>query len=270
MLIYLNHITRYISNTSFCYYCFVKRRYYTSQKLSLNHYDVLRIKSDATAKEIKTAFYSLSKKNHPDVNPDDVDAAKKFSTISNAYDILGDPIKRREYDNELVSKRNNNSAEPYNTYARRARAHRPSTWKSPRTSYDFGKEFQKNEKNFTNSRSTNYGTSSGQYSDLSEEERSNTDGFKEYHWNNYTYDKNWYNMNEESQRQQEKVTHITVSKLISMCIYLTLGIIAFFISSFLCEMHFKQPTEEIYSRFVNNSNRSNRKLSRQLSIKSSV
>ena len=62
-----------------------------------DHYDVLGVRRDATPNEIKTAFRRLARLNHPDVNPGQ-DAEQKFLQILEAYDALGDPERRREFD----------------------------------------------------------------------------------------------------------------------------------------------------------------------------
>ena len=62
-------------------------------------YDVLEIKPDASEDEIKKAYKTLSKKWHPDKNPDNVDeATKKFQSIAEAYAILSDQEKKQRYD----------------------------------------------------------------------------------------------------------------------------------------------------------------------------
>ncbi|KAK8812207.1 hypothetical protein WA158_007441 [Blastocystis sp. Blastoise] len=61
-------------------------------------YDLFDVAPDATPQEIKKAFHKLALKYHPDKNPGDEEAAKKFISFKNAYDILSDPRKRDAYD----------------------------------------------------------------------------------------------------------------------------------------------------------------------------
>src|SRR6202034_3826668 len=60
-----------------------------------DYYKVLGVVSSATDKEITRAYRKLAKQYHPDANPGSED---KFKEISAAYDVLGDPDKRKEYD----------------------------------------------------------------------------------------------------------------------------------------------------------------------------
>ena len=64
-----------------------------------NYYDTLGVNKSASDKEIKSAYKKLSKKYHPDVSTE-TDAETKFKEISEAYSILGDSNKRRQYDND--------------------------------------------------------------------------------------------------------------------------------------------------------------------------
>lgn len=63
-----------------------------------NYYDTLGVSKTASAEEIKSAYRKLAKKYHPDLNPNDEVAASKFKEINEAYEVLGDEQKRKNYD----------------------------------------------------------------------------------------------------------------------------------------------------------------------------
>ena len=63
-----------------------------------DYYSTLGVAKAATEKEIKQAFRKLARKFHPDVNPGDKAAETKFKEINEAYEVLGDPAKRKKYD----------------------------------------------------------------------------------------------------------------------------------------------------------------------------
>ncbi|ODV88639.1 hypothetical protein CANCADRAFT_3284 [Tortispora caseinolytica NRRL Y-17796] len=63
-----------------------------------NYYEVLGIAKDASEKDVKSAYRQLSKKYHPDKNPGDEEAEKKFIEIGEAYEVLSDAEKRKLYD----------------------------------------------------------------------------------------------------------------------------------------------------------------------------
>ena len=60
-----------------------------------NYYEILGVSKDATAEEIKKSYRKLSLQYHPDKNPE---GEEKFKEISEAYNILGDPEKKTQYD----------------------------------------------------------------------------------------------------------------------------------------------------------------------------
>uniref|UniRef100_A0A0K0DWB6 Guanylate cyclase domain-containing protein n=1 Tax=Strongyloides stercoralis TaxID=6248 RepID=A0A0K0DWB6_STRER len=61
-----------------------------------------RVDRDASQKDIKKAFYELSKKHHPDMNPGNHEkAAETFSQVAKAYEILSNNFKRKEYDETI-------------------------------------------------------------------------------------------------------------------------------------------------------------------------
>ncbi|XP_025836741.1 protein tumorous imaginal discs, mitochondrial-like isoform X2 [Agrilus planipennis] len=63
-----------------------------------DYYNILGVSKNASTAEIKKAYYKLAKKYHPDMNKNDPDAQKKFQAVSEAYEILGDDSKRKQYD----------------------------------------------------------------------------------------------------------------------------------------------------------------------------
>ena len=63
-----------------------------------DYYEVLGVEKSADEAAIKKAYRALAKKYHPDMNPGDAEAEKKFKEASEAYAILSDPEKRRQYD----------------------------------------------------------------------------------------------------------------------------------------------------------------------------
>lgn len=65
--------------------------------MAKNFYDVLGVDKNASQQEIKSAYFKLAKKYHPDINKEP-EAATKFKEINEAYDCLGDETKRKNYD----------------------------------------------------------------------------------------------------------------------------------------------------------------------------
>ena len=70
-------------------------RSYSDFDMKLDYYLKLGLTKSATESEIKRAFYALAKKYHPDI---DNSNEEKFKDISNAYDVLSDPLLKKQYD----------------------------------------------------------------------------------------------------------------------------------------------------------------------------
>ena len=64
----------------------------------IDYYNILGVAKNASADEIKKAYRKLARKLHPDLNPNDKDAQRKFQQLNEANEVLSDPEKRAKYD----------------------------------------------------------------------------------------------------------------------------------------------------------------------------
>jgi len=64
----------------------------------IDYYKILGVNKNATQDEIRTAYRKLARKHHPDLNPNDKEANKKFQQVNEANEVLSDPEKRKKYD----------------------------------------------------------------------------------------------------------------------------------------------------------------------------
>ncbi|HEV7225363.1 MAG TPA: DnaJ domain-containing protein, partial [Pirellulales bacterium] len=67
-------------------------------RMAEDYYKTLGLDRDASQADIDKAYAKLARKYHPDVNPDDKTAKKKFQAVQAAYDVLKDPSKREMYN----------------------------------------------------------------------------------------------------------------------------------------------------------------------------
>lgn len=64
----------------------------------IDYYKILGVNKNATQDEIRSAYRKLARKHHPDLNPNDKEANKRFQQINEANEVLSDPEKRKKYD----------------------------------------------------------------------------------------------------------------------------------------------------------------------------
>lgn len=64
----------------------------------IDYYKVLGVSQSASEKEIKSAYRKLARKYHPDLNPNNAEAERKFKQVNEANEVLSDPEKRKKYD----------------------------------------------------------------------------------------------------------------------------------------------------------------------------
>ncbi len=70
---------------------------------NIDYYDILRVPKNASQKDIQKSFRKLARKCHPDLNHDDPDATKKFTSLAEAYNKLRTEEKRNEVDAQIIS-----------------------------------------------------------------------------------------------------------------------------------------------------------------------
>ena len=87
--------------------------------MARNPYIVLGLAPTASDSEIRAAFRKLAKKYHPDRNPDDKKAEEKFKEISAAFDVIGDPDRRKKFDRGEIDEEGREKAHPFGQWSQR-------------------------------------------------------------------------------------------------------------------------------------------------------
>jgi len=78
---------------------FIYTNYYLHSYMAfIDYYKILGLDKKASDKDIKSAYRKLARKYHPDLNPNDTEAHKKFQQLNEANEVLSDPEKRKKYD----------------------------------------------------------------------------------------------------------------------------------------------------------------------------
>lgn len=108
----------------------------------MNYYEILGIAYTATQEEVKKAFRTLAKQYHPDINKDP-NATEIMQRITEAYEVLSDINKRKEYDRKFnIHKTSANTPSPTTQYSSYSKTREESEYDL----YDWLKEWLKNER----------------------------------------------------------------------------------------------------------------------------
>ena len=83
----------------------------------MNHYEILEVSSKASAEVIRAAYKSLMQRVHPDKSPADAAMTARATRIVQAYELLSDPIRRAEYDRDLIHRYSRGSERKEKTHA---------------------------------------------------------------------------------------------------------------------------------------------------------
>jgi curved DNA-binding protein CbpA len=83
----------------------------------VNYYNILKVSPEASNAEIKSAYRRLARKLHPDKNNGSRETAREFAKIAKAYEILGNPKQRADYDRELLKAQYNAAANGDSVFA---------------------------------------------------------------------------------------------------------------------------------------------------------
>lgn len=156
------------------------------------YYEVLGVSTDASQEEIKKAYKEMMKKYHPDAHPTDGTDfyEQKAKLLNEAYEILGNKEKRRDYDIECAVREANEAREQYERVKQQAQNNQQST----RTHYSSNNSGQRNNRTRTttnkrktqNTKDSFFGNVKKAYKEVRKEEKNNK--FTERHTNiNYNY-----------------------------------------------------------------------------------
>ena len=100
-----------------------------SSRTSKDYYQILGVPENAAADEIKKAYRRLAKQNHPDANRNDPQAAERFKEIGEAYGVLSDDAKRKQYDQVRKN--------PFASYGFGGQGARPSAGQAGEVRFNF-------------------------------------------------------------------------------------------------------------------------------------
>lgn len=108
----------------------------------VDYYKILGIDKTATAKDIKSAYRKMARKYHPDLNPNDKDANRKFQQINEANEVLSDPEKRKKYDQYGKDWQHGEEYEKAKQYQQQSTGSRRSSYNGAEPEGDFSGFFE--------------------------------------------------------------------------------------------------------------------------------
>jgi len=108
----------------------------------VDYYKLLGVSKTASTKEIKSAYRKLARKFHPDLNPNDKDAKKKFQQINEANEVLSDPEKRKKYDQYGKDWQHSEQFEKQQRYQQQTSDGRDTRYTEPQFEGDFSDFFE--------------------------------------------------------------------------------------------------------------------------------
>jgi curved DNA-binding protein len=108
----------------------------------VDYYKLLGLDKTATSKDIKSAYRKLARKYHPDLNPNDKDAKKKFQEINEANEVLSDPEKRKKYDKYGKDWQHSEQFEKQRQYQQEPQNSRGASYSGSQSEGDFSDFFE--------------------------------------------------------------------------------------------------------------------------------
>ncbi len=132
-----------------------------------NYYKILGIPTSATETELRRAYRILARRYHPDVNPG-AQSVERFKLIAEAYGILSDPEKRKQYDLDLKREQANEQEKVFTNFRRQQNEQmqknaRERYYQAQKADYEKIKQFTKSKTTPENKGNDNFGKQIGNF-----------------------------------------------------------------------------------------------------------